>query len=865
MLTARKSIERYLRCYILAFWNDVVSESQSRVNGLPPFHPGDIPSDAYQSLQGRMPTISDTDSQEVRQVFSGSGPFSRLSEQFRGALEQSVRAKGSMIPSMRLFAVHMRVLEGVSVCMRDLLGIKTGERRQGCRRPLEIVLKECYTAEKNNSDEYRIQTLRGWRTIHAPFEERQELSCRQLWLFVMRHDDPALVDLSRLAYVAKELGFYSSRIDQFADQYSLPSQEVTTGPQSPLWIDDASVKVKQRIGSKGEGWLKRSKRAKGYLYFDFAENFGTSAAQHHLKLETVTPLVELACIYRAFFADPFSPSRHAEIPDLCQTASSDSQAVPGISHDFSPTLHDTSHSRHSSVYGSAAGEIPESEAIFGNNNGSSPLSENSFGSGTNSEYESAIEDAMPVPQDDRPLLRKCEEPQGGRIPSETGSFLDSSGDCGADQTNSCPSGYQDMTISTDLSLPSSSLLAQRGAHQPEPHESQALGLLLSTYKLLQSSVRAFLSYVNHTPSDGWVSENQNHLNHSIGYQSFDPSSPTGPGVGSRVVPQETPSPSTVAAPEMRHHGINARHPIQLVSRSAVSNLSGGAASAIRSTAVTNPSLLNSDRYIRWTEDQRRHVKTSLPTQTRPSNQTNLLIDNPGFLDLCFSQEPSNQTTKPCQSITDPQRVDWGDSNVHAAGDDRPGPFSLPSHRLEPAFVDSQKISDENMASSPKHLAEIEFTNGETKLSGRDGSRLRGPCMQVPSVSHKSTDRETGQQASPLTRRHILSRPELEAVPPAVCAGPAENINPHPLDSGNFDSYLNDPQCSSLGDIQHYDDCMRMFDASSFSDEGSEPGSGASNAAEPPTGQDTAQDSPVIELSDEPFQSRSQGKSSLLPR
>lgn len=449
-----KSIEKYLIGYIVAFWTDVVNQSQSQVNDLDQLHLSEIPSEAFERLQGLMPGISEIDRKEVRQVLSRSGPFSRLSGRHRKALKRSIRAKGCMIPSMTLFAAHMRVLEGASVCMKGLLGIKTGKRGRGCARPLESVLKGLYTVERNAHDEYRIQTLEGWRTIYAPFEERQELSCRQLWLFVMRHDDPAVIEQSHLAHAAKELGFHSPRIDALAAQCMLPSQGTSMGLENPLWTDDVLVPVGERKGQKAEKWLKKSKRARGYLYFDFAENVGTSAAQRRLKLEKFTPLIELACIYRVLFAHPFSPSPYAEIPSLSENATSQAQAVLHPSNESLPPHEATYNSGDSSEYESAADGMMEPETVLETENRFSPPPEESSDSGESSGYESAFDDLMLVPQDDDRLMTSSE----GQSLLETENHLDSIGVFGAGEMED----HESRHVERDASDQSSSTLPSPG-------------------------------------------------------------------------------------------------------------------------------------------------------------------------------------------------------------------------------------------------------------------------------------------------------------------------------------------------------------------------------------------------------------------
>ncbi|KAJ6125843.1 hypothetical protein N7471_010336 [Penicillium samsonianum] len=343
------SIEKYLLGYILAFWEGVVRKTQSRTNSSDQFHLGDIPTEAFKSLQGLIPGISEIDRSQVREVFARPA-LGSLSRKHRRALKKSILKSYCMIPSMALFSVHMRVLEKASICMKKLLELdgENRKRGQGCANPLENVLKRLYTAERNVYDEYQIQTTNGWRTIRAPFEDRQELSCRQLWLFVMRHDDPAALDQGHLAYMAKQLGFYSVLIEVDAAKHGHVGHDQAAKPHPVSWTEDSSVSIDERLGQKGGRWLARTKQARNHLFFDVAETIGTKAAQKFQKLITVTPLVELACIYRALFGDPFSPSKYAEIPRAEGHASSGSLAKAKTSSELSPPSREPSDCGHGS-------------------------------------------------------------------------------------------------------------------------------------------------------------------------------------------------------------------------------------------------------------------------------------------------------------------------------------------------------------------------------------------------------------------------------------------------------------------------------------------------------------------------------------
>ncbi|KAJ5117741.1 hypothetical protein N7448_011373 [Penicillium atrosanguineum] len=335
------SFERYLVGYIFAFWQKVTRQSQSPLNSARRFSMNDIPAEVFARLHGLMPGISKKDRAKVHGVFSDSEVFGSLSAHHRDALMKSILGTYCMIPSMALFARHMLVLEKISFCIGDLLGLrgKHVKRGQGCEKPLETMLKELYVG-RSGDDEYQIQTIRGWRTTktQVSFKDRQDLSCRQLWLFVMRHDKPQLVDRNHLAYMAKKLGFYSNSIATRAAEYKSTGR---TTHNSTSWATLPEVSIEERLGQKGGRWLGKSESARNVLFFDVAETIGTEAGQKIHKLKKFTPLVELACIYRAFFGDYSSPSPYADIihkkvPHAIGNASPKSLAEVNTSNEISP-------------------------------------------------------------------------------------------------------------------------------------------------------------------------------------------------------------------------------------------------------------------------------------------------------------------------------------------------------------------------------------------------------------------------------------------------------------------------------------------------------------------------------------------------
>ena len=327
-----------------------MEQTRNQVNDMEMFQLSDIPSEIFEKLQGLVPGVSKDDCEEVHCFFSRPKALEGFSKACRIGLENSILKFNCMIPSMRLFGAHMVFLENISICMRELLELdkNQGKRSQGCETPLEKTLKGLYTAEMNFSDDYQIQTIDGWRSIHAPFEDRQELSCRQLWLFVMRQG--SLVDKCHFAYTAKRLGFSSDLIEvRAADYVSLhANRDVALHPSN--WANLPAVTVKQRLGQKGNRWSEMSNSAKKYLFFDIAETVGTEVVQQAQKPKDVTTLVELGCIYRAFFGHPFFPSAYAKLPRTSEVTclNSPTSAYPEGSYLSSSSL---------SSHGQGVGEI----------------------------------------------------------------------------------------------------------------------------------------------------------------------------------------------------------------------------------------------------------------------------------------------------------------------------------------------------------------------------------------------------------------------------------------------------------------------------------------------------------------------------
>ncbi|KAJ5335637.1 uncharacterized protein N7506_005573 [Penicillium brevicompactum] len=724
------SIEKYLIGYILGFWNDVVSESQSRVDGLNEMKPEDFPSEVFERLQGCIPVVSEDDRMQVREVFARAGPFCRLSSKHRNALRRSIQRKSGLVPSMKLFTVHMRVLEGISVCMKDLLDIKTGKRRRGCATPLESVLRVLYTTERNACDRYRIQTLNGWRTIDAPFQDRRELSCRQLWLFVMRHDDPRDIDPNHLAYVAKQLGFYSPRIDELAMRYEVPARETTVGLESSPWRNDIPVERKERLGPKATTWLEKSRKARKYMYFDFAENFGTRAAQKHLKLENVTPLVELACIYRAFFAHPFSPSPYAEIPSLHETSCSQSQTVIHTDSERLPAPQERVRSRDSCEYESAADETMEIETVpEPDNRASSPL-EYPLDSEGESEYESAIENVIPVRREDHTATRKSEGPLGGQTlgPATAG---------------------------------------------PEVRDQE-----MNARRASKQNVSSTVSY-----------------------------------------------PPSLVTPDLR----------------------------IAASAGMAPSIWSDGYSVDPTPDRRWDLEPSHETLTRSSYPTKHVGDALEWLDLDYSQHPSKKLIKPQGNVNllpgqgkglkASQHRNWHKLGANATGGNFAETLPVRADPSESVFVDSQLMPDEDTRKTASPPAGSGLNSVEMERGRQDGSQGHDPPGYIEPAWCQPVETDQYRRPFSHSERPIPSGIVLEPVQPGVPSGYVDTTYSDPLDDGRLDKSQDGPQGSSLGDVRHYNDCMSMFDATSFSDEGSPLQNEVLSNAGSPTRVSTAQSIP----------------------
>lgn len=324
----------------------VARDTCSRLEEPEGFSCEELPSEAFEKLEGLMPGVSETDSVKVQEVFDCVDVFPELNQRQKTALRETILEAHCIIPTVKLFTVHMRVFEKIATSMKRILTLSGWrvKRGQGCIEPLERVLKGLYSAERNVSDEYSIQTMHGWRIISSvSFHDRQELSCRQLWLFLLRNIDSTLGD-NQLAYEAMRFGFYSDTIAQYAAGYTPPDLNPTAEPDFSQ--SSSTVPVEKRLGPKAKRWLERSNSAITHLYFDTAESIGTNKGQAAFKLDDFTALIELASIYRAFFAHPALPSKYADpsvakneiYPELRVVlhASDESSRTPPISPEGGP-------------------------------------------------------------------------------------------------------------------------------------------------------------------------------------------------------------------------------------------------------------------------------------------------------------------------------------------------------------------------------------------------------------------------------------------------------------------------------------------------------------------------------------------------
>ena len=88
-----------------------------------------IPSEAFQKLQGLMPRLSGADRKEAHWA-----AFEGLSKACQDALENGISQSNYTIPSMEIFTTHVLFLEKSSICMKELLGLGEEHVRSGTWR-----------------------------------------------------------------------------------------------------------------------------------------------------------------------------------------------------------------------------------------------------------------------------------------------------------------------------------------------------------------------------------------------------------------------------------------------------------------------------------------------------------------------------------------------------------------------------------------------------------------------------------------------------------------------------------------------------------------------------------------------------------
>ncbi|KAJ6116160.1 hypothetical protein N7523_005841 [Penicillium sp. IBT 18751x] len=65
----------------------------------------------------------------------------------------------------------------------------------------------------------------------------------------MRQDNPASASQAHLAWMAKQLGFHSSQIEEHAAKHCSAATET---PHLPTWTDSSDVPLDERLGQKAE-------------------------------------------------------------------------------------------------------------------------------------------------------------------------------------------------------------------------------------------------------------------------------------------------------------------------------------------------------------------------------------------------------------------------------------------------------------------------------------------------------------------------------------------------------------------------------------------------------------------------------------
>lgn len=290
-----------------------------------------INSETFTILQGLAPKLAIKDRLQVNKCFEDGSLLRGFDPSVRSAFKDVLYEQDSMVPSWSLFCAQKTALAKWSKWMRPLRDHK---------KTIDEKLSEIFLSNPFVEDfQYKIQTSpTTWRFVSVPCSDREELSRRQLWLFVMRQerDSPSGSDRQRLAQFAIQLGFDFPTSTTTSEDVSSPTaslHSVQNGQDSVLeaLITSASLQgivppigngelseatVEQRLGSGKDpkGREYQLKNARQGLFFDIAELLPTEGRSGHVDW-----LVVLACAYRAFMADPLSPSKYADTAGIHQT------------------------------------------------------------------------------------------------------------------------------------------------------------------------------------------------------------------------------------------------------------------------------------------------------------------------------------------------------------------------------------------------------------------------------------------------------------------------------------------------------------------------------------------------------------------
>ncbi|KAJ5982432.1 kinase-like domain-containing protein [Penicillium sp. IBT 35674x] len=329
------SLGHYLKNLTNGYWEGVMAEVRART-GNDTICLNDINFETFQRLAGLAPRMRECDANKVRQEFKTHAVFDGLDDQMRKVFEEVILQRSCMIPSLKLFFCHRGSLIQWSKWIKGLLGLSPRARDSA-----EEVLRDIYTHEQGRIVAYDIQISPDkWRSIPASFEDRRELSVRQLWLCVMRQGQYHKDHLPYLAHMAIKLGFATddqktsrtghhypeikTRIRSLAQSYRQELGANVATPTTPRdrvasrhLILEHSIDLECRRGNgqrrKDLEWGLALEQAKQrFFYFDVME-------RAEEVCQTVNIVYEFSCMYRAFFAHPFVPSEFAEVPFALDT------------------------------------------------------------------------------------------------------------------------------------------------------------------------------------------------------------------------------------------------------------------------------------------------------------------------------------------------------------------------------------------------------------------------------------------------------------------------------------------------------------------------------------------------------------------